>query len=88
MCLAQESVAKKLKTTIVAVCRYEQGTLYPSVKNMCKLAEIFGVSVEFLVGGKRRKKEEEWEEVVNAFASLIPRERRAVMSLIKKLGER
>ena len=48
--LSQEGLAKGVGTTGVAIGRYERGEVKPSVEMALKLAEVLGVSLDYLVG--------------------------------------
>ena len=47
--LSQEQVARKLDITTRPYIEYEKGRKYPSVKTLAKMAELFGVSISFLM---------------------------------------
>ena len=48
----QSELAKKLKISTSAVGMYEQGRREPSLETLAAIAQIFGVSIDFLVTGK------------------------------------
>ncbi len=48
----QSQLAEKLQISTSAVGMYEQGRRQPSLEILAVLAEIFGVSIDFLVTGK------------------------------------
>ncbi len=48
----QVDMAKMLGITQPAYIRYEDGTAEPTQENLVKLAEIFDVSVDYLLGRK------------------------------------
>ena len=48
----QTALAQKLKISTSAVGMYEQGRREPSLQIVAKMAEIFGVTIDFLVTGK------------------------------------
>ena len=48
----QKGLAKKLRISPSAVGMYEQGRREPSLEILVKIAEIFKVSIDFLVTGK------------------------------------
>lgn len=48
----QEELGKRLGTSGVVVGRYERGGMMPSIEVAQKMAEIFGVTVDYLVGEK------------------------------------
>jgi transcriptional regulator with XRE-family HTH domain len=46
----QDELGKKLGTSGVVVGRYERGEMMPSIEVAQKMAELFGVTVDYLVG--------------------------------------
>jgi len=48
--LTQRDVAKHLGITQPSYIRYEKGDAEPSLFNLVKLADLFDVSVDFLLG--------------------------------------
>lgn len=50
--LTQRQIADILGMTHSAYLRYENGTAEPTLETLVKLAEIYDVSVDFLVGRK------------------------------------
>lgn len=48
--LTQADVAKALGVSSVVYCRYETGARQPSVETLIQLADIFGVTVDYLLG--------------------------------------
>ena len=51
-CFTQSDVADMLGITYQSYQAYERGVSYPSLQNFLKLAEIFDVSLDYLVGKK------------------------------------
>lgn len=51
-CYTQRDVALLLGITYQSYQAYERGIAYPSLPNFLKLAEIYDVSLEYLVGKK------------------------------------
>lgn len=50
--LTQRQVADYLQIAQPSYIRYENGTAEPSLNNLVKLADLFDVSVDFLLGRK------------------------------------
>ncbi len=48
----QDDLGKKLGTSGVVIGRYERGEMMPSIEVAQKMANAFGVTVDFLVGEK------------------------------------
>ncbi|MCQ2387885.1 MAG: helix-turn-helix transcriptional regulator [Clostridia bacterium] len=50
--LTQREVANYLSISQPSYIRYEKGTSQPNLENLVKLADLFDVSVDFLLGRK------------------------------------
>lgn len=50
--MTQQTVATVLRTSRSCIANYENGTREPDLKTVCRLAKLYGVSVEELMGGK------------------------------------
>ena len=48
--LTQRDIAKKLEISQPSYIRYEKGLAEPTLINLVKLADIFDVSVDYLLG--------------------------------------
>ncbi len=48
--MSQQAVAEKLGCSANVYSRYERGERQPSIEALIDLSEIFGVSVDFIVG--------------------------------------
>lgn len=46
----QKEIAAYLKVSIGTVSNYEQGIHYPDLETLCKLAEYYGVTTDYLLG--------------------------------------
>lgn len=57
--ISQSELAQMLKISPSAVGMYEQGRREPALDILVAMAEIFGVSIDFLVTGKAGNTEEE-----------------------------
>ncbi len=55
--ISQSQLAERLFVTRQAVARWENGNTRPDIETIGKLAEIFDVSVEYLITGKELVKE-------------------------------
>ena len=51
-CWTQRDVASMLQITYQSYQAYERGVAYPTLQNFLKLAEIYDVSLDYLVGKK------------------------------------
>jgi len=48
--LSQSTVAKILKTHPSTISSYERNIITPSVENMVRLAKLYGVSIDYMIG--------------------------------------
>lgn len=54
--LRQEDAAAELKISMSAYCRYELGTREPSASVLERMADYYGVSVDYLLGRSDERK--------------------------------
>lgn len=47
---SQETVARKIDTTLRTYCRYETDGADPKVSALVKIADLYGVSLDYLAG--------------------------------------
>ena len=52
--LSQQNLADKLFVSRSTVSRWENGELTPSIVNLKEMAKLYGVSLDYLCGRKRR----------------------------------
>ncbi|EUJ59187.1 helix-turn-helix domain-containing protein [Listeria fleischmannii] len=57
--LTQQNIADKLGVNVVTYSNYERGVRTPSFKTLTKLADIFGVTVDYLLVRDTQSKEED-----------------------------
>lgn len=57
--MSQADLAQKLKISPSAVGMYEQSRREPSVEILAQIAQVFGVSIDFLVTGKTASQQEQ-----------------------------
>lgn len=80
--LTQAQLADKLGCNQTAIGKYERGDLQPSIETLFKLADIFGCSIDYLLG-----REDDFGNVsVNANADLTAEEK-TMLELFNKLPE-
>ena len=48
--LKQEEVAKELKIAVRSYCRYEYGEREPNATVLWRMADFYGVTIDYLVG--------------------------------------
>ena len=53
--LTQEYLAKELNISRQAISKWEKEMSYPSMENLVKLSEIFGVDIEYFKNEKEEK---------------------------------
>lgn len=53
--LTQEQLAKRLWLSKASISAYESGTKYPSLEIIIKMARIFNVSTDYLLGIDKRQ---------------------------------
>ncbi len=59
----QEEIAKYLDTSQMNYNRYENGKAEPTIKTLCKLADYYNVSLDYLIG---RKSDDDFENSILA----------------------
>lgn len=65
--LTQAELAKKMHIQQYNISDYEIGRIEPNIQTLLRFADIFNVSVDFLVGRKTKDIHEENEENVNGY---------------------
>ncbi len=60
--LSQEELANKLKISQKSVSKYERGTRRPSYETLLAMANIFGVSADYLLGNSTENNTDEQSE--------------------------
>ena len=60
--LSQEELASKLGVSRQAVSKWETGESIPDMNNLAALAEIFDVSLDWLIKGEEEKRQESREK--------------------------
>lgn len=86
---SQPELGKAVGTSGAIVGRYERGEITPSIEVVRKLAEAFGVTLDYLVGDKDmpnilqdKAMLERWQ----AIDTLTPPERERILSVLDSLG--
>lgn len=72
--MTQEQLGKKINVTKVSISGYENGTRSPDVETLQKIAEVFDVSIDYLLGRT--------DETVNIYEEF-----RRIRESIPKWGE-
>ncbi len=76
--ISQRTLAKKLNLTNVTVSKYERGLCDPSIETLKKMSEIFGVSIDALVGN---------EAELLDLKTLTKDQRKVVDTVVNKLSD-
>lgn len=79
--LSQEELASKLGVSRQAVSKWETGESIPDMNNLAALAEIFDVSLDWLIKGDEEKKEETREKA--PFEERLPK---FLGNMVKRFG--
>ena len=82
--LTQAELAQKIGFNQTAIGKYERNELEPSVSTLIKLADIFNVSTDYLLG-----REDDFGNVtiIGQTERPLAREERAVVELFRKLPD-
>lgn len=90
--MSQVSLSTAVEVAQVTVSQYECGRSYPSVKALLKMAEIFDVSVDYLLGLsdirgilKSGITTDDEAELLNNYRSLTPSDRALVRAYMQAL---
>lgn len=54
--LRQEDAAAELGLSMSAYCRYELGSREPTASVLCRMADYYGVSADYLLGRSEERK--------------------------------
>lgn len=71
--LSQDELAEKLYISRQAVSKWENGEATPDIDKLVQLAEIFGVSLDYLVLGKSRRRKLWWNNEENECLGILER---------------
>lgn len=87
--LTQKEVAEKIDNVQRNVSNWENGTSEPDCENLIKLAELFGVSVDELLGRERAAVPPEVGDrrLLRAIRKLTDGQREALLRLLEAFGE-
>ena len=86
--LTQEEVAGKLGVTRPAYIRYEQGERECSFATLCKLADIYGVSTDYLLGNEEaapQKLDDGESNLLNLFRNLSEASKQALLMVATQM---
>ena len=93
MGLSQQEFAKKLGVSSTTLYRYENGINEPSIDTLIKMADIFGTSVDNLIGAKTpmldlKQLDDYQKELIDEILKLSPNKANRVLGYIKSLNEK
>ena len=81
-CITQKSLAKELHYSHTAIANYESGRNEPSLSDLCRLADILGVSTDALLGREGVKYKAMINPFLERFLQLEPKIQKIVTELI------
>ena len=84
MHLTQEELGNKVNIKKASISKYERGTMQPSQETLVKLADILGVTVDYLLG--RPQKDPRDMEDDEFYASLVSYLSIIAMRLMRPAG--
>ncbi len=84
--LSQQKLGAMLGYGYTAIANYESGRNTPSLKDLMKLASIFGITLDELAGSvSKAKPSTQEEQLLQDFRNLNEREQEIVLKLIHTL---
>ena len=69
--MTQESLAERLNVSRQAVTKWERGQSLPDIQNLKEISNIFGVTIDSLVGDVITKKESQINKKINDIGYFI-----------------
>ena len=96
--LTQKEVAIKLNVTAATYSRYENGLIQPDPKTLLKIANLFNVSIDFLLGydfssadttpeNENNKQKEDIKEICALFEKLPDNKKALVLQMARVMLE-
>ena len=96
--LTQRSLAEKINVTHGAIGNWEMGKRDPDISTLVKIAEYFGVSIDYLVGHSSEPYDvstpapsDEYTDaekrVIAAYRTLVPGMQDYILEMIEKLAD-
>lgn len=93
--LTQQECADLFDVKLRAWQTYEQGVSEPKFEVLCKIADLFGVTTDYLLGrepapdpfANRNLNKESEDDVIDKYMSLPPNIRACLMDVLVQLGD-
>ena len=85
--LSQSEIAKRLGMARTTYAGYENGSREPDLKTLNKLAEFFGVNLNWLITGSDYKMTEEDEQLLRIFNDLNERDQEYMLDIMRRMAE-
>lgn len=82
--LKQHEVAKFLNMSLTGYNQYETNGHEPSIQTIIKLAELFNVSIDYLLGYSDNRN---YKELLDLLKNLSAADKHYVVDLIERLGK-
>lgn len=88
--ISQQKLADMLEITQQAVYKYEKTSVEPDIHTLIKIAEIFGVTVDYLIGRTEEREysiPEDEKTVIDVLSNLSPESRIALTKFLKSINK-
>lgn len=86
--LTQDEVGEKLDIGLEAVSRMERGITVPTITRLAELADIFGCTLEDLIGNASTRIQDQAEHIAKLLATLPQEDRQMVVSVVEQITNR
>lgn len=84
--MTQGEFGKLFKKSQDAICAYEKGIVFPPIDTIVKMAETFGVSVEWIITGETGRRTKAGRERGFTFKNRFIRENEPEWEILEKLS--
>lgn len=85
--LTQEEASKKLGIARTTYSGYERGTSEPDFSTLTKIAEFYGVDLNWLITGELKVLDEEDERLIEKFSKLSDKDQQYILELLERLDK-
>lgn len=90
--LSREELSNKINITYAALSKYETNKRFPDQEILNKLANIFDVSIDYLLGRTNVRRFEDFppevKSIVELFASIGPSKAKKIEELLREVLEK